>query len=474
MSTTPTESRTAQGASSELIHVLVVDDVPVMAEHYAYDLKRVGGFHTLVAASGADALDILSREPVDCVVLDLEMPGIDGFEVLRTMRQGAIDTPVIVYTGTGSYDRCVQAVRQGALGFIDKAEHIERVVQEIEQAVSRGRMLAELKTLRHRAGAETPLIGDSEPMQTLRSTIEKLAPIPSGVLILGESGTGKELVARELHRLGAGVKRPLVAVNSAALPEHLVESELFGHERGAFTGADRLRKGAFETAADGTLFLDEVGELPSPVQAKLLRVLEDQTVTRVGGDRPTRVRARIVAATNRDLERDVEAGTFRQDLFYRLNVHLIQVPPLRDRLSDLPQLVNHLLGDIATRFGVRPTVAPPEVVARLARYDWAKNNVRELRNCLERMVIAADDLRLGLDDIPEEIRDQGLVETADARSGQSSLKELRLQAERRIVIDALNANEWHISQTARQLGLADHSSLLKIMRRHDLSRASNQ
>ena len=462
MSTTPSES----------IHVLVVDDVPVMAEHYAYDLKRVGGFHTMVAASGADALDVLSREPVDCVVLDLEMPGIDGFEVLRTMRQRSIETPVIVYTGTGSYDRCVQAVRQGALGFIDKAERIERVVQEIEQAVSRGRMLAELKTLRHRDGAETPLIGDSPPMHALRAAIEKLASIPSGVLILGESGTGKELVARELHRLGAGAKRPMVAVNSAALPEHLVESELFGHERGAFTGADRLRKGAFETAADGTLFLDEVGELPGPVQAKLLRVLEERTVTRVGGDRPTPVRARIVAATNRDLEREVEAGTFRQDLYYRLNVHLIPVPPLRERLSDLPLLITHLLGDIAIRFGVRPTLAPPEVVARLARYDWAKNNVRELRNCLERMVISADDLTLGLDDIPEEIRDQAGAEPDSASPGPSTLKSLRLRAERRIVVEALTANEWHISQTARQLGLADHSSLLKIMRRHDLSRAS--
>ena len=467
------EPRGTEAERRDMIHVLVVDDVPVMAEHYAYDLRRVGGYNTSIAATGADALEILSREPVDCVVLDLEMPGTDGFEVLRTMKQRGIETPVIVYTGTGSYDRCVQAVRQGALGFIDKAEHIERVVQEIAQAVSRGRMLAELKTLRGRTGAETPLIGDSVPMRLLRGIIEKLAPIPSGVLILGESGTGKELVARELHRLGAGEKHPLVAVNSAALPEHLVESELFGHERGAFTGADRLRKGAFETAAAGTLFLDEVGELPASVQAKLLRVLEDHTVTRVGGDRPTRVRARIVAATNRDLEREVEAGNFRQDLFYRLNVHIIRVPPLRERLSDLPQLVEHLLVDITTRFGVRPVSAPPEVVARLARYDWARNNVRELRNCLERMVIATDDLQLGLDDIPEEIREQGEAEPPGSVPDQSTLKELRLRAERRIVVDALDANEWHISQTARQLGLADHSSLLKIMRRHDLRRASS-
>src|SRR5215213_11913555 len=321
--------------------ILVVDDVPAMAEQYAYDLKRVGGYRTLVAAGGDEALDILAREPVDCVVLDLEMPGVDGFEVLRRLQQRGIETPVIVYTGTGSYDRCIQAIRLGAYGFVDKAEPIERVVQEIENAVSRGRLMTEVRSLRSRFDGDTPLIGDSAAMRTLREAIARIAPIPSSVLIAGESGTGKELVARELHRRGkTGGKAPMVAVNSAALPEQLVESELFGHERGAFTGADRLRRGAFENAGSGTLFLDEIGELPLPAQAKLLRVLEKRAVTRVGGDRPIAVTARIVATTNRDLERQVEAGRFRQDLYYRLNVHTLRVPPLRDRLSDIPVLVD--------------------------------------------------------------------------------------------------------------------------------------
>ena len=454
-----------------MTQVLVVDDVPAMAEQYAFDLKRVGGYETMVAAGGAEALDVLSREPVDCVVLDLEMPGTDGFEVLRVLKRRGIETPVIVYTGTGTYDRCVQAVRLGAYGFIDKTERVERVVQEIEHAVSRGQMLTELMTLRGRVTADTPLIGDSVPMQTLRAAIVRLAPIPSTVLILGESGSGKELVARELHRLGAGAKRPLVAVNSAALPEHLVESELFGHERGAFTGADRLRKGAFESAADGTLFLDEVGELPAPVQAKLLRVLEDHTLTRLGGDRPIRLRVRVVAATNRDLEQEVEAGRFRQDLYYRLNVHTIRLPPLRDRVSDLSVLIEHLLGDIATRFGVRPKTASSEAVAQLQAYDWSKNNVRELRNCLERMMIASDDVVLRPDDVPDEIRERTIGDpTPEAAAAASTLRVLRARAERQIVVDALRANGWHISRTARQLGLADHSSLLKIMRRHNLSK----
>jgi DNA-binding NtrC family response regulator len=453
-----------------MTQVLVVDDVPAMAEQYAYDLKRVGHYQTIVAAGGDEALDVLATEPIDCVVLDLEMPGIDGFEVLRRLQQRGIETPVIVYTGTGSYDRCVQAVRLGAYGFVDKAEPIERVVQEIENAVSRGRLMKEVRSLRSRLDGETPLIGDSPKMQSLRDAIARVAPIPSSVLIVGESGTGKELVARELHRRGPGAKSPLVAMNSAALPEQLVESELFGHERGAFTGADRLRRGAFENAGSGTLFLDEIGELPLPAQAKLLRVLEDRKVMRLGGDRAIQVTARIVAATNRDLERDVDAGRFRQDLYYRLNVHTLRVPPLRDRLSDIPALINHLLPTIASHLGVRPKTITPEAIALLAAYDWRRNNVRELRNCLERMMIASDAPVIGAADVPLEIRGDERDEAADMTYPPGTLKALKAQAERQIVLGALDKHDWHVTRTAEALGLSDHSSLLKIMRRHGLSK----
>ncbi len=451
-------------------HVLVVDDVPAMAEQYAYDLKRVGKYNTIVAAGGEQALDILARDPVDCLVLDLEMPGIDGFEVLRRLQQRSIDTPVIVYTGTGSYDRCVQAVRLGAYGFVDKAEPIERVVQEIENAVSRGRMVRELRSLQSRLGDETSLVGTSPAMRSLRDAIARVAPIPSSVLIVGESGTGKELVARELHRLGPGEKTPLVAVNSAALPEQLVESELFGHERGAFTGADRLRRGAFENAGNGTLFLDEVGELPLAAQAKLLRVLEDRKVMRVGGDRAFAIAARVVAATNRDLEREVEAGRFRQDLYYRLNVHTLRVPPLRERLADVPVLVEHLLRTIATHLRVRPKAIAPDAVALLTSYNWQKNNVRELRNCLERMMIASDAAVIGVSEVPPEIRGDDREDATDPSAPAGTLKALKAHAERQIVLAALETHEWHITRTADALGLADHSSLLKIMRRHGLKR----
>jgi DNA-binding NtrC family response regulator len=455
-------------------HVLVIDDVPAMAGQYAYDLKRVGGYETTVANGGDEAFDVLGREPIDCVVLDLEMPGTDGFEFLRQVKQRGIETPVIVYTGTGSYDRCVQAVRLGAYGFLDKAEPIERVVQEIENAVSRGRMVRELKSLRSRFDGETSLIGDSAPMRQLRAAIARVAPIPSSVLIVGESGTGKELVARELHRLGPGAKTPLVAVNSAALPEQLVESELFGHERGAFTGADRLRQGAFESAANGTLFLDEIGELPLPAQAKLLRVLEDRQVMRVGGSRAIPLAARVVAATNRDLEREVEQGRFRQDLHYRLNVHVLRVPPLRERPSDLPVLVEHLLRAIATQLRMRPKAISREAVELLAAYDWRKNNVRELRNCLERMIIASDAETIGAADIPPEIQGDEQDETLDPSTPPGTLKALKAQAERQIVLSALDKHDWHITKAAEALGLADHSSLLKIMRRHKLTRGSSR
>ena len=452
--------------------VLVVDDVPAMAEQYAYDLRRVGKYDAIIAGGGEQALDLLGREPIDCVVLDLEMPGTDGFEVLRRLRQRGIEVPVIVYTGTGSYDRCVQAVRLGAYGFIDKTEPVERLVQEIENAVSRGRLVTELRTLRSRFDGDTPLIGDSAAMRTLRDGIARVAPIPSSVLIIGESGTGKELVARELHRLGPGEKNPLVAVNSAALPEQLVESELFGHERGAFTGADRLRRGAFENAGTGTLFLDEVGELPLPSQAKLLRVLEDRRVMRVGGDRAIPIAARVIAATNRELEREVEAGRFRQDLFYRLNVHTLRVPPLRDRLSDIPAIVEHLLQSIASYLRMRPKTIAPDAVALLTTYDWRKNNVRELRNVLERMMIASDGAVITAAEVPPEIRGDERDDTADPSAAPGTLKAMKAQAERQIVVAALEKHGWHVTKTAEALGLADHSSLLKIMRRHGLSKSS--
>jgi DNA-binding NtrC family response regulator len=456
--------------------ILVLDDVAALAQQYAYDLKRVGGYEALVAHSGRDALEVLEREAVDCVILDLEMPGMDGFEVLRAMERRGLKVPVIVYTGTGNYDRCTQAIRLGARSFIDKAEPMERVVQEVKHALERERLAGQVAVLRERLDSEAPLVGASPAMQQLKDAIGRVAKIPSPVLILGESGSGKELVAREVHRLGAKPSGPFVALNAAALPETLVEDELFGHERGAFTGANALRKGAFEAASGGTLFLDEIGELPLAAQAKLLRVIEQRQVTRLGGNRTVGVEARVVTATNRDLEAEARAGRFREDLHYRLNVHTVRVPALRDRLSDVPALVDHLVTTICARFGVRPKTVHPAALECLMRYDWRRNNVRELRNVVERMIIATDGEAIALENVPAEIREAagppGAVAGAGAGAGApaTTFQSLKTEAERQIVVAALERNDWHITRTAQALGLADHASLLKIMRRHNILR----
>jgi DNA-binding NtrC family response regulator len=448
--------------------VLVVDDVPTMAEQYAYDLKRLAGYQVLTAGDGKGALDLLSGSAVDCMILDLEMPGMDGFEVLRALERTGNEVPVIVYTGTGNYERCIQAVRLGAYGFIDKAEPMERVVQEVQTAIERKRLRAELAQLQRKLGADSSLAGSSPAIARLRDAIARAAPIPSPVLIIGESGSGKELVARDLHRLSPHPTGPFVAINSAALPEQLVESELFGHERGAFTGAAQTRKGAFESADGGTLFLDEIGELPLPAQAKLLRVLEERRVTRLGANRAIPVETRVVAATNRDLEAEVAAGRFRQDLLYRINVHLVRVPPLRDRLSDIPELAAGFVAATCERFGMRRRTLSPDALEVLMGYDWSQNNVRELRNVIERMIIAADGEVLRAEHVPADIQERSTP--ARDTGGDRSFHRLRLEAERQIVVAALERNGWHITRTAEELGLADHASLLKIMRRLDLKR----
>jgi len=448
--------------------ILLVDDVAALAEQYRYDVKRLGGHEVSVAASGQEALALLDRDGggADCVILDLEMPGMDGFAVLQQLRHRGVETPVIVYTGTGDYDRCVRAVRLGAAGFVDKAEPIERVVQEVANAIERHRLRREVFALQRRLG-EGSLVGVSEAMAALRQAIARVAPIPSSVLILGESGTGKELVARELHRLGRNPAGPFVAINCAALPAELVESELFGHERGAFTGAVAQRKGAFEAAAGGTLFLDEIGELPAVAQAKLLRALESHEIQRVGTNRMVPVDTRVIAATNRDLEALVTQGGFRDDLLYRLNVHTIMVPPLRARREDVAVLAERFLDETCRRFGMLPRQLSGEARELLVAHDWRRNNVRELRNTIERMVVSADGETLRAEHVPEEIRRGGEAAPAELRG---SFQELKAEAERTIVLAALERHDWQVTRTAEALGLADHASLLKIMRRLGLKR----
>ncbi len=446
--------------------ILVVDDAPAMAEQYAYDLRRLGGYEVLTARNGEEALTVLEREPVDCVILDLEMPVMDGFATLRELARRGSDVPVVVYTGTGDFDQCVQAVRLGAAGFIDKAEPMARVLQEVGSAIERARLRREVAALQVRLG-DSSLLGSSAAMQTLRDQIGRLAGIPSPVLITGESGTGKELVARDLHRLAPNASAPFIALNAAALPEQLVESELFGHERGAFTGAVTTRKGAFEAAGRGTVLLDEIGELPLQAQAKLLRVLEAREVTRVGSNSAMAVEARVLAATNRDLDVEVREGRFREDLLYRVNVHQLRVPSLRERREDIPRLAEHFVRGVCERFGILPRRIAPEAMEQLVAWDWKRNNVRELRNTAERMVVASDGEVIRLEHLPPEIRGEALP--AD-EGDPVTFEEQRRAAEKRIVLRALEQHDWHITRTAEALGLADHSSLIKLMKRLEVDR----
>ncbi len=443
--------------------ILVVDDVVTLAEQYAYDLKRLGDHEVTVASSGAAALARIEHQPFDCVILDLEMPGMDGFDVLRALEHQGNDLPVVVYTGTGNFDRCVQAVRLGAAGFVDKGEPMERVILAVANAIERSRLRREVAQLKRRLG-ESALIGTSPAMARLRLAIERLAPLPTTVLILGESGTGKELVAREFHRLGPNPAGPWIPINCAALPEQLAESELFGHERGAFTGAVAARKGAFEAASGGTLFLDEIGELPLGLQPKFLRVLEQRTVTPVGSTRSVAVSPRLVAATHRDLDQAVREGRFRADLLFRLNAHRVSVPPLRDRAEDIGPLAATLLEESCRRFGLLPKRFSGEVVARLAAHDWRGNNVRELRNVIEWVAAMTDGEIVRLEQLPPELGDSTAVPGADR-----SFHARRAEAERRIILAALEEHGGQVGRTAASLGLADHASLLKIIRRLGLS-----
>ncbi len=451
--------------------ILIADDIKAVREQFAYDLQRQSDFEVLTAENGREALAALADEEIDLVILDLEMPVMDGLETLREMsRSGRLaEVPVIVYTGVGSFQSCVQAVQLGAYNFFDKNEvTVEQLVRAAENALEHRRLKLENERLRHAARQDSPLIGESPAMRALRTEIARVASVPSNVLVRGESGTGKELVARELHRQSPRARRPFVAVNCAAIPANLVESELFGFEKGAFSGAMRTTKGKFEIASGGTLFLDEIGDMPVPVQAKLLRVLQEGELTRLGGEgRVLKIDVRVVTATHRDLEALIAAEEFRRDLYYRICTHVIAVPPLRDRVEDIEPLCTFFVERTCERFGLPRKEIDKETLAILRAYDWRQNNVRELENVAERMIIHCPGSRLLPEHVPTDI--QG---SSPAGSGSSrSYAELKLDAERRILLNALLENGWHISNTAKALGLANHSNLLKMMRRLGIKRS---
>jgi len=413
-------------------------------------------YEVFLAENGERALELLSEHPVDVLISDMRMPGMDGLALLQRALARQPRPAVIVLTAYGSVETAVEAMKRGATDFLQKPVDLSVLEQRLERAVQMVRMERENETLKaqldRRYGLET-MIGESSAMQEVFDIIRQAAPTTATVLIQGESGTGKELAARAIHQLSPRAKGPFIAVHCAALAPTLLESELFGHEKGAFTGATERRIGRFEMADGGTLFLDEVSEIDPAIQTKLLRVLEERRFERVGGRQTIEVDIRLVAATNRDLKALVEAGTFRRDLFFRLDVVTLTMPPLRKRKEDIPLLVQAMLREFSEKHGKPVRELTPEAMEILMRYDWP-GNVRELRNTIERMVVLARDSRLTVRDIPAAIRSAVTAPSVAEGLATTSLIRPLEETEKQIILAALKKFGGNKTLTARELGIS--------------------
>lgn len=443
--------------------VLVVDDEIAIRETLA-QILGYENYRVPVAASGPEALSMLQDGPVDAVLLDVKMPGMDGFEVLARIRAEHADTPVIVISGHGDIQTAVQAVKQGAYDFLEKPLDRARLLVTLQNALVHKRTLADRNLLATKAGRGVPLVGDCPAIQEIRTFIEKVAPTDSTVLVTGENGTGKEVVVSALHAGSARSDGPLVEVNCAAIPGDLVESELFGHEKGAFTGADRQRIGKFEQADGGTLFLDEIGDMGTGAQAKVLRAVEEGTFQRVGGGEILTVDVRIIAATNRDLS-DPTSG-FRRDLYFRLNVLSIHLPPLRERAGDAALLLNFFMAKLSETMKTSPRLFAPETLSLLAEYAWP-GNVRELRNMVERLLILTPGEVVKPSDLPPL---SGAVAVDGALPDffrLNDFQEFKSRAEAAFLQQKLREQRYNVSRTAEVLGM-QRSNLYKKITRYGL------
>ena len=364
--------------------ILIIDDqAPI--RRVLRDILENESYQVEDVSSGAEALQIIKEQDFDAIFCDIKMDGMDGIEVLEAIRQES-DTPVIMISGHGTIDTAVEAIKKGDFDFIQKPPDLNRLLITLRNALDKKNLSTENKVLRKAVKIQSQMIGDSAPMLEVRNMIEKVAPTNARVLITGENGTGKELVARQLHELSQRCSGPFVEVNCAAIPSELIESQLFGHEKGSFTSAIKQKKGDFELADGGTLFLDEIGDMSLSAQAKVLRALQENKIVRVGGEKEIPVNVRILAATNKDLKTEIEKGNFREDLYHRLSVIVIQVPPLRERKDDIPLLVGNFLDVISQDMGKPAPEILPEAMEELKRFQWT-GNIRELRNIVERLVI---------------------------------------------------------------------------------------
>jgi DNA-binding NtrC family response regulator len=454
--------------------ILVVDDEKNIRRTLRMVLEPEG-YEVAEAESAEEALKLLEGEPVDLGIFDIRLPGMDGLALLSRARELWRELPVVVISGHADTSDVVDAVKRGATDFFSKPVDRERVLVSVKNALSRRTLEEKVQALAARERKfQDEMLGESPALRKLREEIAKVAPTSGRVLVLGESGTGKELIAAEIHRQSKRATGPFVKVNCAAIPSELIESELFGHEKGSFSGAGARRRGQFEIAHGGTLFLDEIGDMSLSAQAKVLRALQTGEVVRVGSERALNVDVRVIAATNKDLDAEVREGTFREDLYFRLNVVPLQAPALRERLEDVPILAERFFQLAVRENGMRPKPVDPEVYERLRSYRWP-GNVRELRNVCERMVIMSGD-RITVADVPETVGPRAAAappaagSTDLSRYGEVPLRELRDLVERDYILKKLEEHDWNITQAAQALGV-ERTNLHKKIKQHGLSRA---
>jgi two-component system, NtrC family, nitrogen regulation response regulator NtrX len=440
--------------------ILIVDDEPGVRSSLS-GVLRDEGFDVEAVPSGEECLERATRGAYDVIMLDVWLPGMDGLATLQRLRERKVDAQVVIVSGHGNIESAVRAIKMGAYDFVEKPLSLEKTVLVVRNALRQRDLEAENRVLRARVDRQHVMVGESYALRQLREQVDMAAPTNGRVLIYGENGTGKELVARTIHQRSRRRNGPFIEVNCAAIPEELIESELFGHVKGAFTGAVADRPGRFEQASGGTIFLDEIGDMSLKTQAKVLRVLQEQVMERVGGTQKIRVDVRVLAATNKDLPAEIRSGRFREDLYFRLNVVPIFVPPLRDRQDDIALLADHFMALMAAEYGRRPKRLAPEAIGRLQHYAWP-GNVRELRNTIERLMIMAPGETITAQDLAFLGHDG--VQLPEMPTGEAlPLAEARDRFERDYILQALAAQGGNMSRTADVLGV-ERSNLYKKMR----------
>jgi two-component system nitrogen regulation response regulator NtrX len=460
--------------------VLIIDDETSIRTSLDGAL-RDEGYRVRLAASGKEGIESLRQETADVVILDIWMPEMDGIETLKLLKSEWPDLPVIMMSGHGTIDTAVKSTKLGAFDFLEKPPSLEKLLVLLQNAASVRDLARENQALRKQITRSRQLLGNSAPMRQIQGLIRQVAPTTGSVLITGENGTGKELVAHSIHALSSRYTKAFVEVNCAAIPEELIESELFGHEKGAFTGATQLRRGKFDLAHEGTLFLDEIGDMSMKTQAKILRILQEQKFERVGGTQTISVDVRIVAATNKDLRGEISKGNFREDLFYRLNVIPFHVPPLRDRDEDIPLLAEHFLKEFSVTHGKKLRALTKEAADLLKTYSWP-GNVRELKNLIERLMILTLDHEDGAPITANHLlghlqsdafaaqmtpRPDPAGDRAHLGGTAKNLRDARSEFEKEFILKTLEENDWNVSKAASVLGI-ERSHLHKKMKSYGI------